>query len=144
MREDRIDASVGLYAENTSYWTPTLRSIAGLRYDAYRFKVNNARANGHKFSPKLSLIFGPWAQTEYFINYGAGFHNNDARGVTGTEAAPPLVGTRGAELVRRLRAALLRPAPATSTIPTRRVWRASRPRASAMCISTRSSRARCA
>ncbi|NYE62598.1 hypothetical protein FHW58_003817 [Duganella sp. 1224] len=99
VREDRVDeASIGLYAENTSYWTPTLRSIAGLRYDAYRFKVNDARAGAHKVSPKLSLIFGPWANTEYFINYGAGFHSNDARGVTGAGRAPPLVGTRGAEL----------------------------------------------
>jgi hypothetical protein len=99
VREDRVDeASLGLYAENTSYWTPSFRSIAGLRYDAYRFKVNDERANAHKFSPKLSLIFGPWQKTEYFINYGAGFHSNDARGVTGPDPAPPLVGTRGAEL----------------------------------------------
>ncbi|SHM91893.1 Outer membrane receptor proteins, mostly Fe transport [Duganella sacchari] len=99
VREDRVDeASLGLYAENTSYWTPSLRSIAGLRYDAYRFKVNDDRASAHKFSPKLSLIFGPWRDTEYFINYGAGFHSNDARGVTGPAPAPPLVGTRGAEL----------------------------------------------
>jgi outer membrane receptor protein involved in Fe transport len=109
VREDRVNqASVGLYAENTSYWTPSLRSIAGLRYDAYRFKVNDDSVNAHKFSPKLSLIFGPWQQTEYFINYGAGFHSNDARGVTApasasasataAAAAPPLVGTRGAEL----------------------------------------------
>jgi hypothetical protein len=99
VRADRVDeASLGLYGENTSYWTPSLRSIAGLRYDAYRFKVNDERANAHKFSPKLSLIFGPWRNTEYFINYGAGFHSNDARGVTGPEPSPPLVATRGAEL----------------------------------------------
>ncbi|MYM22840.1 TonB-dependent receptor [Duganella sp. FT135W] len=99
VREDRVDeASIGLYGENTSYWTPSFRSIAGLRYDTYRFKVNDERANAHKFSPKLSLIFGPWRDTEYFINYGAGLHSNDARGVTGPDPAPPLVATRGAEL----------------------------------------------
>lgn len=32
------------------------------------------------FSPKLSLIFGPWLDTEYFINAGQGYHSNDARG----------------------------------------------------------------
>ncbi|TFW16144.1 TonB-dependent receptor [Duganella callida] len=99
VREDRVNqASIGLYAENTSYWTPWLRSIAGLRHDAYRFQVNGERADAYKFSPKLSLILGPWARTEYFLNYGTGFHSNDARGVTGPEPAPPLVGTRGAEL----------------------------------------------
>jgi hypothetical protein len=99
VREDRVnEASAGLYAENTSYWTPSFRSIAGLRYDAYRFKVNDDSADAHKFSPKLSLIFGPWQDTEYFLNYGAGFHSNDARGVTGPDPSPPLVGTRGAEL----------------------------------------------
>ncbi|MYM69523.1 TonB-dependent receptor [Pseudoduganella sp. FT55W] len=99
VREDRInEASLGLSAENTSYWTPSLRSIAGLRYDAYRFTVNDERANAHKFSPKLALILGPWRDTEYFINYGAGFHSNDARGVTGPAPAPPLAATRGAEL----------------------------------------------
>ena len=99
VREDRVEqASVGLYAENTSYWTSYFRSIAGLRYDAYRFKVNDERADAHKFSPKLSLIFGPWKDTEYFVNYGAGFHSNDARGVIGPQPSPPLAGTRGAEL----------------------------------------------
>jgi len=101
VREDRVkEASAGLYVENTSYWLPRLRTIAGLRYDAYRFDVNGASVSGNKASPKLSLIVGPWASTEYFINYGAGFHSNDARGVLapGAAAATPLVGTRGAEL----------------------------------------------
>ena len=33
-------------------------------------------------SPKLSLIFGPWAETELYANGGLGFHSNDARGMT--------------------------------------------------------------
>ncbi|MEG1114882.1 MAG: TonB-dependent receptor plug domain-containing protein, partial [Janthinobacterium sp.] len=37
VREDRVrEASVGLYGENTTQWLPWLRSVAGLRYDAYR------------------------------------------------------------------------------------------------------------
>jgi hypothetical protein len=102
VREDRVNqGSAGLYWENTVYWQPRLRSIAGLRYDAYRFDVNGAEASARKVSPKLSLIFGPWNKTEYFINYGRGFHSNDARGVTGPDPATPLVGTRGAELGMR-------------------------------------------
>ena len=99
VREDRVnEGSAGAYWENTSYWRPDLRSIVGVRYDAYRFDVNGDKADAHKVSPKLSLIFGPWARTEYFLNYGRGFHSNDARGVTGPDPATPLVGTRGAEL----------------------------------------------
>ena len=99
VRQDRVnEGSAGLYWETTSYWRPDLRSILGLRYDAYRFDVGGERASAHKASPKLSLILGPWDQTEYFVNYGSGFHSNDARGVTGPDPATPLVGTRGAEL----------------------------------------------
>nr|MDQ3625048.1 TonB-dependent receptor [Verrucomicrobiota bacterium] len=54
-------------------------------------------------SPKLSLVFGPWAQTELYLNGGFGFHSNDARGVITGEGVPvqpadPLVRTKGAEI----------------------------------------------
>ena len=29
-----------------------------------------------------AAVFGPWAKTEYFLNWGRGFHSNDARGTT--------------------------------------------------------------
>jgi outer membrane receptor protein involved in Fe transport len=116
VREDRVrESSVGLYGENTLQWLPWLRSVAGLRYDAYRFNVassiegNSGTANDHVVSPKLSLIFGPWSKTEFFVNYGKGFHSNDARGTTQTrlpdgEASTPvtpLVPTKGMELGAR-------------------------------------------
>ncbi|AQR72025.1 TonB-denpendent receptor [Janthinobacterium sp. LM6] len=116
VREDSVrEASIGLYGENTVQWLPWLRSVAGLRYDAYRFKVdssiagNSGAANDHVVSPKLSLILGPWSKTEFFVNYGKGFHSNDARGTTqtrlpdGQAATPvtPLVPTKGVELGAR-------------------------------------------
>ena len=116
LREDRVrESSIGLYGENTVQWLPWLRSVAGLRYDAYRFKVassidgNSGTANDHVVSPKLSLILGPWSRTEFFVNYGKGFHSNDARGTTQTrlpdgEASTPvtpLVPTKGMELGAR-------------------------------------------
>ncbi|MDI3294541.1 TonB-dependent receptor [Janthinobacterium tructae] len=116
VREDRVrEASIGVYGENTVQWLPWLRSVAGLRYDAYRFKVdssvegNSGVAQDHVVSPKLSLILGPWRRTEFFVNYGKGFHSNDARGTTqtrlpdGTSSAPvtPLVPTKGMELGAR-------------------------------------------
>ena len=91
VREDRVrEASVGLYGESTVQWLPWLRSVAGVRYDAYRFKVdssiagNSGAASDHVMSPKLSLILGPWSKWEFFVNYGKGFHSNDARGTTQT------------------------------------------------------------
>ncbi|PJJ18028.1 outer membrane receptor protein involved in Fe transport [Janthinobacterium sp. 67] len=116
VREDRVrESSIGFYGENTVQWLPWLRSVAGLRYDAYRFKVdssidgNSGSANDHVVSPKLSLILGPWSKTEFFVNYGKGFHSNDARGTTqtrlpdGEASAPvtPLVPTKGMELGAR-------------------------------------------
>ena len=114
-RQDRVkEGSVGIYAENKIKWTAWFRSIVGARYDAYRFDVtssdtpeNSGKVDAHLASPKLSLIFGQWARTEFFVNYGEGFHSNDARGVTATvspsdgssiERAIPLVKTRGEEI----------------------------------------------
>jgi len=105
--------SVGVHAENVTQWQPWLRSVVGLRGDRFDFDVsssiaeNSGRSSGSIVSPKLSLIFGPWSKTEYFVNYGHGFHSNDARGTTATLAAKsrdpiepvtPLVRSRGGEL----------------------------------------------
>jgi len=52
-------------------------------------------------SPSANLVFGPWRRTEVYVNYGAGFHSNDARG---TMTAPGLVRSRGMELGLRTEA----------------------------------------
>ena len=113
-REDRVrQTSAGIYAENTTQWLEKMRTIAGLRYDRYHFDVasniaqNSGKKNDSLVSPKLSFVIGPWAQTEYFLNYGEGFHSNHARGTTATigpksdlliDPVVPLVKTRGTEL----------------------------------------------
>jgi outer membrane receptor protein involved in Fe transport len=53
-------------------------------------------------SPKAGLIFGPWAKTEYYLNYGRGFHSNDLRGATISvdPKNPAIPATREALLVR--------------------------------------------
>ena len=109
------ETSVGVHAENATQWLPWLRGVVGLRADRFDFKVDSSIAanSGSRsatiVSPKLSLILGPWAKTEYFVNYGHGFHSNDARGTTATVAAKdpngpaidavnPLVRSKGGEL----------------------------------------------
>jgi len=80
--------SVGAYFENHFQWMEKFRSVAGIRTDFYRFHVvsdlpeNSGDDTDVIASPKLSLIFGPWANTEYYINAGYGFHSNDGRGTT--------------------------------------------------------------
>lgn len=88
-RRDRIvESSAAVYVQNSTRWTEKFRTVAGLRSDFYRFNVrsdnaaNSGAENASITNPKLSMIFGPWAKTEYYINLGGGFRSNDARGTT--------------------------------------------------------------
>lgn len=119
----RIDAadewSLGLYWENTINWTDNFRTVAGLRYDYYDFRVNPLQAD---FEPSLavnggeanadivtassSFIYTLSDSLEAYASVGEGFHSNDARGTTiqldpvSGESLPqvdPLVPTLGYE-----------------------------------------------
>ncbi|CAN5271629.1 TonB-dependent receptor [soil metagenome] len=107
------ESNAALHAENSVKWLPWLRSVAGLRYDVFHFNVdssidaNSGKKTADIASPKFGLILGPWDKTEFFVNYGLGYHSNDARGVTSTvspkegtpiDGSPPLVRSRGGEL----------------------------------------------
>lgn len=90
-RRDHINEnSVGIYYQNSIQWLEKFRTVAGVRSDYYWFdvdsslNVNSGKRYDSMTNPKLSLIFGPWAQTEFYVNYGSGFHSNDARGTTAT------------------------------------------------------------
>jgi hypothetical protein len=114
VRSDAVrQGSAGLYYMNSVAWSSWLRSLVGIRADAYRFRVdsdnplNSGSANASLVSPKLGLVLGPWSNTEYFVNYGYGFHSNDARGATITvdpatgapaDRVTPLVRAKGGEL----------------------------------------------
>ena len=89
-----------------------MRATLGLRHDRYAFEVNSSlaansgRTSASITSPKLSLAFGPWAETEFYVATGRSFHSNDARGTTlrldpqtGDPATPvtPLVRATGSE-----------------------------------------------
>ena len=129
------DTVVSFYAENKVQWASKFRSVVGLRGDDANYAVTNltptyvspifgpvnfAKLNTgsvNKFlpSPKASLIFGPWAKTEFYAQGGFSFHSNDARGATQREepispdypfptaSTPisPLVQTKGAEVGAR-------------------------------------------
>jgi outer membrane receptor protein involved in Fe transport len=105
IREDAVQRlGLGFYVEQQLQATGWLRVIAGLRHDRADFdvdsdlRVNSGSAADNITSPKLSLVLGPWAETEFFINAGRGFHENDARGTTIT--VDPADGTTAADRVR--------------------------------------------
>ena len=96
-RNDVSQSTGGAYFKNQTYWLEKLRTIAGIRGDFINNDVtvldtathdplvksaNSGNAGQALVSPKLSLIMGPWYNTEYFVNAGYGYHSNDARGTT--------------------------------------------------------------
>jgi hypothetical protein len=106
----------GVYANNQIQWASWLRSELGVRGDLVAVDVdsdtaaNSGSQTSGIVSPKAGLVFGPWKKTELYVNVGAGYHSNDARGVTITVdpatmmaqgKVPLLVRTKGAELGAR-------------------------------------------
>ena len=119
IRADEVnEATLAPWLENKTTWSEKIRTVAGARYDTVWYDVqsdnplNIAKRSGSKLSPKLSLIFGPWADTELYLQGGYGFHSADARGttarvepVTGEPAVRPhpLVRSQGVEFGLRTR-----------------------------------------
>ena len=120
IRLDNVfEASIGAFADSTIHWNDWFRTKLGVRADLYYFNTDSSNSlnSGDKcagvVSPKFSAIFGPWQDTEYYLNFGTGFHSNDGRGVTttvdpgtGERVSPvePLVRTMGAEIGVRTQA----------------------------------------
>ena len=129
------DTMLGFYVENKIQWAEKFRSVLAFRGNEAIYNVtnltppyvatelsgspvinfgelNSGSASQFLPSPKASLIFGPWSNTEFYVQGGFGFHSNDARGAAQriepispdnpfpTPATPirPLVPTKGAEV----------------------------------------------
>ncbi|MDY0962282.1 TonB-dependent receptor [Massilia sp. CFBP9026] len=112
-REDHIvETSGAVFIESATRWSDALRTVAGIRASNYRFRVdgdrpeNAGKAHDTLVTPTLNIVYGPWAATELYANYGHGFHSNDARGTVATvdpktldavDPTPGLVRSRGVE-----------------------------------------------
>ncbi|MFZ5549266.1 MAG: TonB-dependent receptor [Pseudomonadota bacterium] len=120
-RVDEVrETLASLYGQTQLTLAPWLRATAGLRLDDAHFDVtslsqplNSGRAHDRQWSPKLTLVAGPWQKTEVFLNAGRGLHSNDARGTTATvdprsgepvAKVPGLAAQRGWELGLRTEA----------------------------------------
>lgn len=119
-----LESNGAVFFENNIEWTDKVRTVIGLREDAFTFNVKDKMTapdgtcdqttdplgcdtgtrRASMFSPKFGLVLGPWANTSYFLNIAEGYHSNDARGVTrgandlGIEQATPLVRAKAAEI----------------------------------------------
>ena len=118
--DDVRETMIGFYGQSAVELMPLLRGVFGLRADhlqatvnALTLAANSGRASATQWSPKLSLVAGPYAKTEFFLNAGRGFHSNDVRGATTSvdprsgdpvTKVPPLVASRGWELGTRTEA----------------------------------------
>ncbi len=107
------ESSAAVFLKDAIRWSDKLRTTIGVRGNFYYFHVNSDRDvnAGHRTafiaSPKFQLAAGPWAHTEFYADFGLGYHSNDARGTTiqvnpatGKPASQvdPLVRSRGAEI----------------------------------------------
>ena len=88
--DDVLEANGALWGDVDARVNDWLHGVLGLRLIEYYFNVQSnllsnsgARTAGLAL-PKATLVFGPWAKTEFFVNFGIGYHSNDARGVLAT------------------------------------------------------------
>ena len=110
------------YTQHELFLREWLRFIVGLRGDFFVFDVDDRSVHGATdaprlqgdatdgiVSPKASLIVSPftnpssfWHQTDLFLNFGMGYHSNDARDVV-QPGGSGLARSTGAEIGARTR-----------------------------------------
>lgn len=95
---DILETSYAPFVKAEVQPTSWLRLAGGVRGETFTFDVRNRcttcadQPAGRKQSgvvlPKMNLILGPWASTEFFANYGEGYHSNDARSSVAPGSSP--------------------------------------------------------
>jgi len=120
--EDRVSADigeteVGLFAEEDAALGKYVRLILGARADRIDVNVDDrlggpaaARPNesgiqgAALFSPKVMAVVSPMPELDLFVDYGRGFHSNDARGaVQKVDPAALMTVASGYEVGARVR-----------------------------------------
>ena len=87
-RDQVTETSEAFYLQNKTLWSSVVRTMVGVRQDLYQIGVhanlpaNTGQAHASMTSPKASITFGPFSDTEFYLSCGQGFHSNDARGTT--------------------------------------------------------------
>ncbi|MCC2643604.1 MAG: putative TonB-dependent receptor [Nitrospira sp.] len=95
---DILEASYSPFVKLDVQPTSWMRLTGGVRSEVFTFDVRNrcadcpeqpaGRTSRGIVLPKANMILGPWFRTELFVNYGEGFHSNDARSAVAPGSAP--------------------------------------------------------
>jgi outer membrane receptor protein involved in Fe transport len=95
---DVLEASYAPFVKAEVQPTSWMRLAGGLRAETFTFDVRNrcaacaeppaGRTSSGIVLPKMNLVLGPWASTEFFANYGEGYHSNDARSAVAPGSSP--------------------------------------------------------
>jgi outer membrane receptor protein involved in Fe transport len=95
---DILEASYAPFVKAEVQPTSWMRLAGGLRAETFTFDVRNrcaacaeqpaGRTSSGIVLAKMNLILGPWVSTEFFANYGEGYHSNDARSVVAPVSSP--------------------------------------------------------
>lgn len=118
VRSDKVKLdALGLWSQLELQFGPQWRGVAGLRWDRRHADVsssvaaNSGASSASIASPKLSAVWMPTERTDIYLNWGRGFHSNDARGTVisvdprdpsvPAERATPLVRAEGYEIGTR-------------------------------------------
>lgn len=98
MDSDILEASYAPYIKAEVQPLSWMRVTGGFRAETFTFDVRNrcpdcaeqpaGRRTSSIVLPKANLIFGPWLRSEFFANYGEGYHSNDARSVVASGSSP--------------------------------------------------------
>jgi outer membrane receptor protein involved in Fe transport len=93
-----MEASYSPYVKAELQPTWWMRLSGGVRSEVFTFDVRNrcpacverpaGRTTSGLVLPKVNLALGPWFRTEFFVNYGEGFHSNDARSAVAPGSSP--------------------------------------------------------
>ncbi|MFO0611468.1 MAG: TonB-dependent receptor [Polyangiaceae bacterium] len=112
VQADILESSIGAYVEEDARLTKWLRFVLGLRADRFDVTVDDrleptndlgtktsGDAGAFLLSPKATATISPAKWLDLFLDYGRGFHSNDARGaVRGTDPATLLAPVTGYEV----------------------------------------------
>ena len=119
VQEDSISA----WMQHQIFLTDWMRLEAGLRGDVFFFDGQNrlpaSRAairpanRAHRFtspasstdsivSPKVNVVITPLPETDIYLNFGTGFHSNDARNVLLAKANPQQAGNISSALAKSI------------------------------------------
>lgn len=94
-----VTNNAGYAQQSVDLWQQRLHLDAGLRFDYFRFDVDDRLNPTHsglqsatRFQPKVGVAFTPSRSTPltFYFNYGRGISSQDARGVVQRPAAPKI------------------------------------------------------